>query len=302
MSSPVTLAVAHAVMKTQERLAKRELSAGGDRHGPCFWVWLGSENHEMSGPMNPANPPSSVPRISLALRQLRAGFGPSIEPPRAVRELRRFVPPQLLERIDRGGRIDVGETRVSILVGGFHGTTSYAAANRSSAVFSVLCRFASALTTAIEQHGGEICELHHDGVIAVFGAGPSPTRMERRAVDAAREIAEAARKVPIAVDGSAAAAHLSIGLGVATGDAYVGGIRAGGRLYWSAVGDASNRAARLRERARRNGAALAVDSQTYEAAYEAARLSADTERQSSWIPTADADGIPEAFLLSWRER
>lgn len=249
--------------------------------------------------MNPFHPPSTVPRISLALRQLRTGFGPSTEPPRAVRELRRFVPPQLLERIDRGGRIDVGETCVSILVGGFHGTTTYAAEHRSSAVFSVLCQFTSELTRAVEQYGGEICELHHDGVIAVFGAGASRApQMERRAVDAAREIAEAARKVPIAVDRSDRGAHLSIGLGVATGDANVGGIRAGGRLYWSAVGDASNRAVRLRELACRNGVAVAIDPRTY----AAASLGTEADRQPSWIPTTDAEGNPEAFLLSWRER
>lgn len=252
--------------------------------------------------MNPPHPPSTVPRISQALRQLRTGFGPATEPPRAVRELRRFVAPQLLERIDRGGRIDVGETCVSILVGGFHGTTTYAAAHRSSAVFSVLCQFASELTRAVEQYGGEICELHHDGVIAVFGAGGSRTHMERRAVDAAGEIAEAARKVPIAVDGSDRGSHLSIGLGIATGDAYVGGIRAGGRLYWSAVGYASNRAVRLRELACRNGVAIAVDPRTHEAACLSVPPDREPDRRPRWIPTADADGNPEAFLLSWRER
>ncbi len=248
--------------------------------------------------MKPASPPSAVPRISLAIRQLRTGFGASTEPPRAVRELRRFVPPHLVERIERGGRIDVGETRVSVLVGGFHGTTTYATSNPSIAVFSVLCGFADELTRAVAQHRGEICELHHDGVIAVFGAGSSRMQMERRAIDAAREIAEAARKVPIVVDGSRGVAHLSIGLGVATGDAYVGGIRAGGRLYWGVVGDASNRAARLRELACRHGVAVAADPRTREAAC----LGSDVDREPKWTPTADAEGNPEAFLLSWRER
>lgn len=248
--------------------------------------------------MNAAVPPSSVPRISLALRQLRTGIGPPGEPPRAVRELRRFVPPQLVERIERGGRIDVGEAVVSVLVGGFHGTTTYAASHRASAVFSVLCRFADELTHAVEHHGGEICELHHNGVIAVFGAEASRTPMERRAVEAAREIAEAARKVPIAVEEGRGDLHFSIGLGVATGDAYVGGIRAGGRLYWSAVGDATNRAVHLRELACRTGVALAVDPRTH----EAARPLPAPDRVRRWARIADADGNPEAFLLPWSGR
>lgn len=249
--------------------------------------------------MRPGIPPAPVPRVSLALRQLRTGFGPSTEPPRAVRELRRCVPPLLLERIDRRGLVDLGETCVSVLAGGFHGATTYASIHPSRAVFSILCRFAADLTRAVEQEGGEICELHHDGVIAIFGTGASQAHMEQHAVAAAWEIAEAARRTPLETNRGAENSGLSTALGVATGDAYVGGIHAGGRIYWSVVGDASNRAARLRDVARRNGVPVAVDLRSHETSCH--RM--ETDRQLHWRPmTTGLDGNPEAFLLSRSKR
>jgi adenylate cyclase len=75
-------------------------------------------------------------------------------------------------------------------------------------------------------------------------------KRERRSVEAAREIVDS-------MPGS-----LSVGVGVATGPAFVGSIRSTDRLIWSAVGSTTNLAARLQAMTRDLGASIALDETT----------------------------------------
>jgi len=183
---------------------------------------------------------------------------------------------------------------VSILVGDLRGCTFEASHPSRREVFARLCHFADQLTSAVQQRGGEICELHDHGVVAVFGGRTRLPEMERSAVEAARAICDAARSLPRAGP-SAGATGVSMGVAVATGEATVGGVRAGGRIYWSAVGCASDRALRLHELARRHGAALAVDSRTY----QAARLAERDPARAAWIAEPGGSGSPDAYWLPW---
>jgi adenylate cyclase len=60
--------------------------------------------------------------------------------------------------------------------------------------------------------------------------------------------------------------HLSVGVGVATGTAFVGSIRSTDRMIWSAVGNTTNLAARLQSLTRELDAAIAIDETTRERA------------------------------------
>ena len=58
------------------------------------------------------------------------------------------------------------------------------------------------------------------------------------------------------------AGTLAIGVGIATGTAFVGNIRAADRLIWSAVGNTINLASRLQSLTRDLGALIAIDTLT----------------------------------------
>jgi adenylate cyclase len=62
-------------------------------------------------------------------------------------------------------------------------------------------------------------------------------------------------------DGSDA---LHVGVGVATGSAFVGNIRAADRYIWSAIGNTTNLAARLQSLTRELDAGIIVDELTFE--------------------------------------
>ena len=63
---------------------------------------------------------------------------------------------------------------------------------------------------------------------------------------------------------------LRVGVGIATGIAFVGNIEAVDRTIWSAIGSTTNLAARLQTLTRERGAGVLIDSTTHDRAGDAA--------------------------------
>jgi hypothetical protein len=95
-------------------------------------------------------------------------------------------------------------------------------------------------------------------MMAVFGAPDPLADKERRALAAARRIVAevgALRSPALGVAGG----RLAVGVGLATGAAYVGAIRSVDRHIWSAIGNTTNLAARLQALTRDLGARIVID-------------------------------------------
>jgi adenylate cyclase len=104
--------------------------------------------------------------------------------------------------------------------------------------------------------------------MALFVPGIAGPQYRRKAVEAARSLARAVRYTDSAVGG------LEVGIGVASGEEFVGNVGGGGYKDFTAVGDVTNTAARLTSVAR-NGEII-TDAPTYEAV---ARAYPDAARQ-----------------------
>ncbi len=179
--------------------------------------------------------------------------------------LRRYVPGSLAERLDHGGSLEVGECEVSVLFVDLRGYSRYAAGVSAEETFGTVSRYTEAVSAIVRRHGGTVVEFNGDGMMAVFGA-PEPLPEKERAAQAAGEAIVGAVGA-IATSGDA----LSVGVGIATGPAFVGSIRAVDRLIWTAIGDTTNRAARLQTLTRELGAAMVIDAATWRAAGDRAR-------------------------------
>jgi len=104
--------------------------------------------------------------------------------------------------------------------------------------------------------------------MAVFGAPESLARKEAAAVLAALELVDSLEAPPA---GERSGPPLRVGIGIATGSAYVGSIQSVDRAIWSAIGSTTNLAARLEQLTRELGASVAIDARTHAAAGEAAK-------------------------------
>jgi class 3 adenylate cyclase len=201
--------------------------------------------------------------VSGVLERLDAG-----QMAQAARELqnalRRYVPGPVADRVESGAELEPGEREVTVLFADIRGYTPFAEPRAPDEIFATISRYAEAVTRIVQAHGGDVVEFQGDGLMAVFGAlDPLPDR-ERAAVEAAREIAGT---VPKLFD---AAVPLGVGVGVASGPAFVGNVRSGDRLVWSVLGNTTNLAARLQALTRELDACVAIDAPTWRAAGPAA--------------------------------
>lgn len=108
-------------------------------------------------------------------------------------------------------------------------------------------------------------EFLGDGLMAVFAAPEPLARHARAAVQAGREIVRVVARLADGPD----ATPIAVGVGIATGPAFVGNVRAVDRLIYTAVGDTVNLAARLQSLTRDLAAAMAIDASTYDAGGDA---------------------------------
>ncbi len=168
--------------------------------------------------------------------------------------LRRFVPGAVAEKVVRGEALAPGEREVTVLFVDIRGYTGLAERLRPEDVFATLNEHTERVSRIVQENGGTVVEFNGDGMMVVFGAPEPLPRKELHAVEAARRIVDS---MP---------APLSVGVGVATGSAFVGSIRAADRFIWTAVGSTTNLASRLQSLTRELGAAIAIDAPTREAA------------------------------------
>jgi class 3 adenylate cyclase len=132
-------------------------------------------------------------------------------------------------------------------------------------LFSLIDRYTRTVARIVRAHGGFATEFNGDGLMAVFGARAKRIGKEQAALGAALSVVDevAALDVGPARQGSR---RLTVGVGIATGRAFVGRIRAADRCVWAAVGTTTNLASRLQALSRDFEASIVIDDATRAAA------------------------------------
>ncbi len=183
---------------------------------------------------------------------------------RAMQEaLRRYVPDPVVGLLANGEDIAGGEREVSILFVDLRGFTTYSEQHESGSVVLIISRYTEAVSGIIRDHGGTVVEFLGDGLMAVFGAPTALPDHAAAAVRCATTIVASMRGLQLAGPGEA---PIEVGIGLATGTAFVGDVRSADRLFYTAIGDVVNLAARLEKLTRTLDASIAIDDATYAAA------------------------------------
>lgn len=159
----------------------------------------------------------------------------------------RFVAPEVVKEIVEGNvSIELGGSvrEVTVLFVDIRGFTAFSEAHPPEIVVTIVNRYLTLTSTAIQQYGGTIDKYIGDATMAVFNA---PNDLPDHALCAAR--AAWAMK-----EGSAAlhneimeeyGVDLQFGIGVNTGAAVIGNMGSDFRMDYTAIGDTVNTAARL---------------------------------------------------------
>jgi class 3 adenylate cyclase len=194
--------------------------------------------------------------------------------------LRRYVPGAIADELASGTELTSGEREVSVLFVDIRGYTRFSEGRGAEEIFSTVNRYTETVSTIVRQHEGSVVEFNGDGMMAVFGAPRELAHKEQAAVQAGRAIVRSVGEIRPETD-DLPGEPLSVGVGVATGPAFVGNIRAADRMIWSAIGNTTNLAARLQNLTRDLGASIIIDTATRDAAGPAA--SDFDERQDTTI-------------------
>ena len=173
--------------------------------------------------------------------------------------MRRYVPGAVAEQIERGGALETGEREVTVLFVDVRGYTALSEGSAAQEVFSTINRYTRAVSELVRDAGGTVVEFNGDGMMAVFGAPEELADKELAAVRSGRRIAQEVEEI------EHAGRRLSVGVGIATGPAFVGNIQAADRMIWSAIGNTTNLAARLQAMTRDLDASVVIDPATHAA-------------------------------------
>ncbi len=131
------------------------------------------------------------------------------------------------------------EVEISVLFADVRGSTGIAERISASSFRGLLQDYYRSAANAIDANGGIIDKFLGDGVMALFIPVIAGEKHALRAILAGRAILSAVEQDGLAQKG------LMVGVGVHSGEAFVGVIGSGEKLDFSALGDTVNIAARL---------------------------------------------------------
>jgi adenylate cyclase len=184
----------------------------------------------------------------------RIGYSPSRKNPQLCA--------RCIERAPEGGAI----VPLTVLFADVRGYTSICEKLPAVEVHEFLQRFYGTASAALLGQAGLLGQIAGDEVMGLFVPGIAGSQYRRKAVEASRSLARAVRYT------DSAAGSLAVGIGVASGEEFVGNVGGGGYKDFTAVGDVTNTAARLTSVAR--DGEIIIDAPTYE---EVSRAYPDAE-------------------------
>jgi len=167
-----------------------------------------------------------------------------------------------IERAPEGGAI----VPVAILFADVRGYTALCEQMTPAEVTRFVKSFYQTASSALLANEGLLGQIAGDQVEGLFVPGLAGPHYRQKAVEAARSLVRVVRY------SDSPAASLEVGIGIASGDEFVGNVGGGGYKDFAAVGDVTNTAARLTSAA--DNCQIVVDAETYgdvERAYPDAR-------------------------------
>ena len=131
------------------------------------------------------------------------------------------------------------EIEISVLFADIRGSTGIAERTSAGEFRRLVQRFYLGAAKAIHDHDGIVDKFLGDGIMALFIPVVTGERHAIRAIEAGEAVLDAVAHRDLIQGG------VRVGVGVHTGEAFVGAVGAGERLDFTALGDTVNVAARL---------------------------------------------------------
>lgn len=208
--------------------------------------------------------------LSFALYRARDVFYDAMQARAEAEDLKKFFAPEVATSITGSESLPTAgasEMRVAaVLFVDVRGFTAAAERMPPEVVMAVLSRYQQVALEVIRAHGGQIDKFLGDGILATFGAvNDSPTHAAD-AVQAATEVVAALDRAAGDMTALGWPGPWCTGAAAAAGPVAVGVVGAEGRLEFTVIGNAVNRAAKLEAANKVQGTRALTDRTTFAAA------------------------------------
>jgi adenylate cyclase len=191
-----------------------------------------------------------------------------------VRDLfSRFVPENVVDEVlaSTGGGLRLGgvQREGTVMFTDLRGFTTFAETLTPDRVIEVLNRYLSEMSDAILDHGGTLVAYMGDGIMAVFGAPIAQADHADRALSTAREmLAVRLPRFNAWLREQDLGSGFRMGIGLNSGYVMSGNVGSERRVEYTAVGDATNVAARIEQYTKGTPHQLLLSGTTREALIE----------------------------------
>ncbi len=240
----------------------------------------------------PATAPELMLFLGVVLPTLEQAVSQELEK-RRVRDLfTRFISPEMVDQLLATQDINSLNKRahLTILFSDIRGFTTLSEKIPPEDVVALLNPYLEAMTNVIHNHGGTVDKYEGDAIIAFFGE-PVPyndhaLRAARATVEMRLVLAELRERWK---EQGILKGKFEIGIGLNTGEAFVGLLGSAKRINYTVIGDNVNLAARLQDMTKVYGWPIIIN--------ESTALAIQDEFDTEFIEAAQVKGKTEAVRI-----
>jgi adenylate cyclase len=166
------------------------------------------------------------------------------------------------KRLQRLPSLESDRRRITVLIADIRGFTPFSETLEPKEVEQFLSQHHQKMAEAISRNHGVVDKFMGDAVMAVFGAPRPDSDHERHAVEAAIEMQKEMRELHQQWETEGRPA-IRMGVGINSGDAFVGNVGSENRVEYTILGDMVNFASRLEAATKEVDADILVGESTY---------------------------------------
>jgi adenylate cyclase len=197
----------------------------------------------------PIVPPQIMLFLGVVLPTLEQAVSQELEKRRVRNLFSRFIAPEMVDQLISTQNLSSLNKRanLSILFSDIRGFTTLSEKLTPEEVVAVLNPYLEAMSKVIHQHGGTVDKYEGDAIMAFFGEPVPYADHAARAVRAALDMRVALADLKTGWAQEGRPTQIEMGIGINSGDVFVGLLGSEQRINYTVIGDNANLASRLQD-------------------------------------------------------
>jgi adenylate cyclase len=211
--------------------------------------------------------PASMLFLGVVIPTLDQAVTQELEKRRVRNLFGRFISPEMVSQLIETQNINSlnRRTEVTILFSDIRSFTTFSEKLKPEEVVSFLNPYLAAMTNVVHKHGGTVDKYEGDAIVAFFGEPIQYPDHARRAVQAALEMRLVLYDLNRQwITEGRSKEGFEMGIGLNTGEVFVGLLGSEQRMNYTIIGDNANLASRLQDQTKEFGWPILISESTYQ--------------------------------------